>query len=105
MTYASPDIESQDTNPLLSQQSSALTASSNQSAETLHPARFEEVTGIAPPKDSVGINLLDFALDEDIADNDETEGTNFTSDGYLDGDPHAAQYRYTQANNNAMQWK
>lgn len=71
MTYASPKFDSQDTNVPSTLQSSNLTTSSNPSAETLHPARFEEVTGIAPPKESVGINLLDFAFDEDSEEAEE----------------------------------
>ena len=71
IAYTSPPPpESQETNVALSQASTIVQTASN---ATLHPAGFEEVTGITAPNHSVGINLLDFALDEDVEDDEQSE--------------------------------
>jgi hypothetical protein len=66
-TTSSPDL--QDANvPPLSQASTIASVGS-----VLHPAGFEEITGIVAPNQSVGIGLLDFTLDEDVDDGEEGE--------------------------------
>ncbi|PVF95259.1 hypothetical protein CPB86DRAFT_828060 [Serendipita vermifera] len=58
----------------------------------LHPAGFEEVTGIPAPNESVGISLLDFSLDEDLTE------TGLLAEKQADSE-QAPQ------NNTAMQWE
>lgn len=87
--------------PSSQSQTSALPAAS---PTPLHPAGFEEVTGIHAPDDSVGINILDFALDEDIADDNDDDDDVVRDELLVDPDD-VTQKQNTQSQNGQMQWE
>jgi len=71
----------------------------------LHPAGFEEITGIAAPDNSVGLTISDFALDgEAVDDNDDAgEDDDLLVDRYVPDD--VTQKQGFPSQNGQMQWE